>query len=421
MSILIKGVHLNGETTDIFIEGNRIKEIGDNLTVKAEEVIQGEGKAAIPSFVNGHTHAAMTLLRGYADDMPLKEWLETKIWPVEAHMTEEDVYWGAKLACLEMIKTGTTFFNDMYWHWRGTARAVEEMGIRAAISAVFIDLFDQHKAREQIALNEELYQGREQFGPRVTFTLGPHAIYTVSEEALRWCAQFARAKGLLIHFHLAEGEEEVSRCLEEHGKRPVRYLEEIGFLGPHLVACHCVWLNDEDMDILKAHDVRVVHNPVSNMKLAVGGVFPYPQLRKRGVIAALGTDGCSSNNNLDMLESAKFASLLQKFHTGDPVVMPAPEALEMITVQGARAFGLESGLIEKGRWGDIALVDLNRPQLTPHFHLASDLIYAAHGSCVDTLICDGRVLMRGGRVEGEEEIMAKARERAFDLVKRAAR
>jgi 5-methylthioadenosine/S-adenosylhomocysteine deaminase len=420
MSILIKDVRLNGETTDIFIEGNRIKEIGANLAVKAEEVIRGEGKAAIPSFVNGHTHAAMTLLRGYADDMPLKEWLETKIWVVEAHMTEEDVYWGAKLACLEMIKTGTTFFNDMYWHWRGTARAVQEMGIRSAISAVFIDLFDQQRAKEQIALNEELYQGREAFGPRVTFTLGPHAIYTVSEEALLWCAQFALAKGLLIHFHLAEGEEEIHRCLEERGKRPVRYLEEIGFLGPHLVACHCVWLNDEDMDILQAHDVRVVHNPTSNMKLAVGGVFPYRELRKRRVITALGTDGCSSNNNLDMLESAKFASLLQKFHTGDPVVMPAPEALGMITEQGALAFGLESGLIEKGKWGDIALVDLNLPQLTPHFHLASDLIYSANGSCVDTLICDGRVLMRGGRVEGEEEIMAKARERAFDLVKRAA-
>jgi 5-methylthioadenosine/S-adenosylhomocysteine deaminase len=420
MSILIKGVRLDGETRDIFIEGNRIKEIGAHLAVQADEVIPGEGKAVIPSFVNGHTHAAMTLLRGYADDMPLKEWLETKIWVIEAHMTEEDVYWGAKLGCLEMIKTGTTFFNDMYWHWQGTARAVQEMGIRAAISAVFIDLFDRQKAREQIALNEGLYQCRDAFSPRVTFTLGPHALYTVSEEALRWCAQFAREKDLLIHFHLAESEDETTRCLEKHGKRPVRYLEEIGFLGPHLVACHCVWVNEEDMDILQAHDVRVVHNPTSNMKLAVGGVFPYSELRQRGVITALGTDGCSSNNNLDMLESAKFASLLQKFHTGDPVVMPAPEALEMITKQGASAFGLESGLIEKGRWADIALVDLNRPQLTPHFHLASDLIYAANGSCVDTLICDGRILMRGGRVEGEEEIVAKARERAFDLVKRAA-
>jgi 5-methylthioadenosine/S-adenosylhomocysteine deaminase len=420
MSILVTGVRLDGQGTDIFIEGNRIKQIGDHLKVKADEVVPGEGKAAVPSFINGHTHAAMTLLRGYADDMPLQDWLQTKIWPVEAHMTEEDVYWGTKLACLEMIKTGTTFFNDMYWHWRGTARAVEEMGIRAAIGAVFIDLFDGSKAKEQMALNEELYAARDEFGPRVTFTLGPHAIYTVSEEALRWCGEFARNKGVLVHFHLSETEEEVQGCLQKHGARPVRYLEQIGFLGPHLIACHCVWLNEEDMAILKAHEVRAVHNPTSNMKLTVGGVFPYPQLRERGIITALGTDGCASNNNLDMLESAKLASLLQKFHTGDPVVMPAHEALEMITVQGARAFGLESGRIEAGRWADIALVDLDHPQLTPHFHLASDLIYAANGSCVDTLICDGRVLMRDGRVAGEEEIVAKAREKAFDLVKRSA-
>jgi 5-methylthioadenosine/S-adenosylhomocysteine deaminase len=420
MSILIKGVRLNGETTDIFIEGNRIKQIGDNLEVKADEVIQGAGKAAIPSFVNGHTHAAMTLLRGYADDMPLKEWLETKIWPVEAHMTEEDVYWGTKLACLEMIKTGTTFFNDMYWHWPGTARAVQEMGIRGAISPVFIDLFDPKKTREQIALNEELYQGREAFGPRVTFTLGPHAIYTVSEEALRWCAEFARDEGVLVHFHLAETEKEIQGCLRDHGVRPVKYLEQIGFLGPHLVASHCVWLDDEAMAMLETHQVRIVHTPVSNLKLAVGGVFPYPQLRENDVIICLGTDGSSSNNNLDMLETAKFASLLQKFYNDSPVVLPASEALEMITVQGARAFGLESGVIEAGMWADIALVDLNNPQLIPHFHLASDLIYAANGSCIDTLICDGRILMQGHRVEGEEEIMAKAREKAFVLVKRAA-
>jgi 5-methylthioadenosine/S-adenosylhomocysteine deaminase len=420
MSILLQDVRLHDEIKDIFIEGNRIKEIGNRLDRKADEMISGRGKAIIPSFINGHTHAAMTLLRGYADDMPLKEWLETKIWPVEAHMTEDDIYWGTKLACLEMIKTGTTFFNDMYWHWQGTARAVQEMGIRAAISAVFIDLFDLKKTRAEIARNEELYAAREAFGPRVTFTLGPHALYTVSEEALRWCAEFARDKGVLIHFHLAETEEEVNRCIKEHGVRPVRYLERIGLLGPQLIACHCVWLNEEDMAILKAHDVRTVHNPTSNMKLSVGGVFPYPQLRRHGVITALGTDGCASNNNLDMLEAAKLASLLQKFHTGNPVVMPAGEALEMITAGGAQAFGLESGCIEAGRWADIALVDLNTPPLTPNFHLASDLIYAANGASIDTVICDGKILMQGRRVLGEEEIMAKARETAFALVKRVA-
>lgn len=420
MSVLIKRVGLNGEKKDIYIEGNRIREIGDHLDLQAEEVISGECKVAIPTFINGHTHAAMTLLRGYADDMPLKEWLETKIWPVEDHMTEEDVYWGAKLACLEMIKTGTTFFNDMYWHWSGTARAVQEMGIRAAVSPVFLDMFDEKKTREQIELDKQLFAARGEFGTRVIFTLGPHAIYTVSEEGLRWCADFAREKGLLVHLHLSETEEEVHRCIQEHGVRPVQYLKSIGFLGPHLIACHCVWLDKEEMETLEAHGVRVVHTPISNLKLAIGGVFPYSQLRENGVIICLGTDGCASNNNLDMLETAKFASLLQKFYSNNPVVMPGHEALEMLTSQGARAFGLDCGAIEEGKWADIALVDLNHPQLTPHFHLDSDLIYAANGFCIDTVICDGRILMRERRVDGEEEIIAKAREVAFDLVRRAS-
>jgi len=173
------------------------------------------------------------------------------------------------------------------------------------------------------------------------------------------------------------------------------------------------------MDILAAHGVKVVHNPVSNMKLAVGGVFPYEKCRERGVKMALGTDGCASNNNLDMLETAKFASLLQKFHSQSPVTLPAREALEMLTSQGAQAFNLECGLIAEGKWADIALVDLQHPQLVPHFHAESDLIYSANGSCIDTLICDGKVLMQSRRVKGEEEIVAKAREVAYDLVRRA--
>jgi 5-methylthioadenosine/S-adenosylhomocysteine deaminase len=419
MSLLIEQVRLNGEKKDILIEEDRIQRIADRIEEPADIVIPGTDKIAIPSFVNGHTHAAMTLLRGYADDMPLKDWLETKIWPVEAHLTEEDVYWGVKLACLEMIKTGTTFFNDMYWHWRGTARAVQEMGIRAAVSAVFIDTFREDKMREQFALNEKLFQESQAFGPRVIFTLGPHAIYTVSEAALRWCADFAKEKGVLIHFHLSESREEVEGCLKQHGVRPVKYLEQLGFLGPHLIACHCIWLDAEEMDLLKAYEVKLVHNPVSNMKLAVEGVFPYRELRERGLTICLGTDGCASNNNLDMLETAKFASLLQKFHTKSPVAQKAHETMEMLSLQGAKAFRLDCGLIAEGKWADIALVDLNHPQLVPHFHTDSDLVYSANGSVIDTLICDGKILMQDRKVEGEEEIVAKAREVAFDLVRRA--
>jgi 5-methylthioadenosine/S-adenosylhomocysteine deaminase len=408
-------------TKDIYIEDNLIKFIEDSIDLPAETILSGAGKAVIPSFVNGHTHAAMTLLRGYADDMHLQEWLEEKIWVLEAKMTEEDIYWGAKLACLEMIKTGTTFFNDMYWYWKGTARAVEEMGIRAAISAVFIDFFSQEKAQEQKALNEEIFRERERFSPRIQFTLGPHAIYTVSEESLKWATEFSRQNHLLLHIHVSETKKEVDDCVRNHGARPVEYLESIGFLGPNVIACHSVWLSQKEIAILKANGVKVVHNPISNMKLTVGNTFPYEQVRKAGVTVCLGTDGCSSNNNLDMLETVKFASLLQKHHRIDSTALPAKEAFEMATINGAEAFGLNSGKIEVGSLADVVLVDLKRPELTPHFDLYSDLVYAANGSCIDTVICDGKVLMTGRRVEGEEKVMEGARRAAFDLLKRASR
>ena len=421
MSILIKGATLNGRKKDILIQGNTVQMIADSIGAPAETQISGDGKAAIPSFINGHTHAAMTLLRGYADDMHLQDWLEKKIWVAEAQMTEEDIYCGARLACLEMIKTGTTFFNDMYWFWKGTARAVLDMGIRAAISAVFIDFFDRKKAEEQIEINMGLFEESGKFGDRITFTLGPHAIYTVSEESLKWAAHFARANGLLIHTHLSETREEVEDCIRKHGIRPAEYLEKIGFLGPNVIACHAVYLNQKEILLLKKHDVKVVHNPISNMKLAVGKAFPYARLKTAGITISLGTDGCSSNNNLDMLESMKFASLLQKYHCRDTTVLPAREAFQMATINGAQAFGLNCGEIKEGALADLALIDLQRPELTPHFDLHSDLAYSGNGACVDTLICDGKVLMANRRVKDEETILEEARRRAFDLIRRASK
>jgi 5-methylthioadenosine/S-adenosylhomocysteine deaminase len=421
VSILIRGVTLNGQQKDILIQGNTIQEIADSIGAPAETQISGNGKAAIPSFINGHTHAAMTLLRGYADDMHLQDWLEKKIWVAEAQMTEEDIYCGARLACLEMIKTGTTFFNDMYWFWKGTARAVLDMGIRAAISAVFIDFFDRKKAEEQIEINMKLFEESGKFGNRIIFTLGPHAIYTVSEESLKWAADFARANGLLIHIHLSETQEEVKDCIRKHGIRPAEYLEKIGFLGPNIIACHAVYLNQKEILLLKKHDVKVVHNPISNMKLAVGRAFPYARLKTAGITISLGTDGCSSNNNLDMLESMKFASLLQKYHHRDTTVLPAREAFQMATINGAQAFGLNCGEIKEGALADLALIDLQRPELTPHFDLHSDLAYSGNGACVDTLICDGKVLMANRRVKDEETILEEARRCAFDVIRRASK
>ena len=218
MTMLIKDVLVDGRKTSILIEGNRIASIGGSD--KTGKVLDASGMAALPGFVNCHTHAAMTLMRGYADDLPMREWLEGKIWPLEARLTEDDVYWGSRLACLEMIKTGTTCFNDMYWHWHGTARAVKDAGIRAWISAVFVDMDDKEKAAEQTALNRRLHSESREYPDRVRFALGPHALYSVSRESLEWARDFSEKHSVPIHFHLSETEKEVRDCIRKHGKRP---------------------------------------------------------------------------------------------------------------------------------------------------------------------------------------------------------
>jgi 5-methylthioadenosine/S-adenosylhomocysteine deaminase len=418
MSILIKNVQLEGKERNIYIEGNVIEAIGEGSKGQmAEFVIDGTDKAAIPGLFNAHTHAAMTLLRGYADDMPLQEWLETKIWPVERKLTEDDVYWGTKLACLEMIRSGTTFFNDMYWHWRGIAKAVAECGIRAALSAVFIDGFDAEKAKEQIKRNEALYKESKELPDRIIFALGPHAIYTVSESSLCWVRDFAHKHDLLVHIHLSETKGEVDDCIKRYGMRPVEYLNELDFLCPRIIACHCTHLSRNEMELLKKHNVKIVHNPVSNMKLAAGRT-PYGELKRLGLYAniALGTDGCASNNNLDMLEEMKIASLLHKVYSGDPTSMPAKEAFELTTRNAARMFRLNAGQIAEGKLADVVLLDLKNVELVPNHNLISNIVYSANGSCVDTVICDGEILMDRGKVKGEDEILEKAQKVAYEVV-----
>ncbi len=417
MSILIKNILLNNKKKDIYIEENTITEINNKINIDAEFKLDGTDKAAIPSFVNAHTHGSMTLLRGYADDLPLLDWLQNKIWPAEAKLTEDVVYRGAKLACLEMIKSGTTFFNDMYWQYHGTARAVEESGIRSAVSAVFIDLFDETKAKEQVELNKKLFAETKRYGDRVTFALGPHAIYTVSEESLIWASEFAEKNNLILHIHLSETKNEVENCIKEHKKRPVEYLESIDFLGPNVTAAHVIWVNDKEIELLKNYDVKICMCPASNMKLA-SGVLPYKKMKKAGLTIALGTDGCASNNNLDMLEEMKFAALLEKLKEKDPTAMPAKETFELATINGAKAFNLNCGKIKEGKLADLLLVDLKNICLNPGHNLISNLVYAAHGDCIDTTICDGKILMENGMVEGEEEIIRKANDVAMELVGR---
>lgn len=418
MSILIKNVLFNDRTIDIHIEGKEIKQIGEGLSFPADKILDGSRKAVIPGFVNAHTHAAMTLFRGFGDDMPLMPWLEQKIWPNEAKMTREDVYWGAKLACLEMIKSGTTTFFDMYQRPRVTADVTEEMGLRGIIAGVCFDGFEEEEAEKCKRHNERLIQDIDNYSKRIRFSIGPHAIYTVSGELLKWAHQFAMEHQIPIHLHLAETEGEVKDSVGKFGLTPVRYLYKLGILSPRLIIAHGIYIDDDELRMLADHEVKVVHNPASNMKLASGIHFKFKEMRQLGITVGLGTDGCSSSNNLDMIEAMKLASLLGKAWRKDPEALTANEMLQAATAEGAAMFGLKAGQIKEGYLADLCLIDLNTPAFTPNFNFVSNLVYAANGSCVDTVICDGKVLMENKKVPGEDEIMEKAAEIAYNLMKR---
>lgn len=421
MSILIKSVEWNDHSTDIFIEGNKIKRISPALDMTADTVIDGRRKAVIPGLINAHTHAAMTLFRGFGDDMPLMPWLEQKIWPNEAKLRDEDIYWGAKLACVEMLRSGTTTFLDMYHRLDTTAQAVEEMGLRAVLSETCFDHFNADEAARSKRHIMRRFAAPSPYSERIRYALGPHAIYTVSGELLQWSVAFAEEHDLLIHLHLAETENETVQCRERFGLTPVRYLHKWGVLSPRLVIAHVLYVDDDEIKMLADHGVKVVHNPASNMKLASGYRFKYHEMRTAGVTVGLGTDGCSSSNNLDMIEAMKLASLLGKVWRGDPEAMPCDEMLYAATQAGADILGIHAGRIAEGCLADLCLIDLDLPAFAPNHHFVSNLVYAANGSCVDTVICDGRVVMRDKKVPDEDEIIERTTALAYDLMRRKSR
>jgi 5-methylthioadenosine/S-adenosylhomocysteine deaminase len=423
--LLITNVVADGKTVDIFVdETGVIAGIGEKVRQKngeeADFIIDGDGAIALPGLVNTHTHAAMTLLRGYADDMILQDWLAQKIWPLEAHLTGSDVYWGTRLACLEMIRSGTTAFNDMYFFMEDAARAVDEAGIRAMLCYGFIDLFNDEKREAECKATEKLVTSiREMNNPRIKAAVGPHAIYTASPAGLKWCAEYAKEQKIGIHIHLSETEKEVNDCVALHGKRPAQLVDECGILTPKTIAAHCCWLDEAECDLLGRRGASVSHNPASNMKLATNRAMPWQELTRAGANVCLGTDGCASNNNLDMFEEAKTAALLQKFFWNDPTVLPAPAALSMATTAGAQALGFGTGILTVGAPADIILVSTRTACNTPLHNAASNLVYSCSGSSVETTICNGRVLMLDRVVPGEQEILTGATKAALDLVRRA--
>lgn len=409
-------VPLTGETYflgTVGIEGNRIVLVSDDphAVFEANECIDGTGKVIMPGLINAHTHASMSLLRGYADDMELMDWLQNKIWPIEAKMTSEDYYWGTKLSILEMIKSGTTAYADMYWDAETDARAVGETGIRAALGLTVLDLNSEHikeSADELVAKLQGIHEGR------VQLYIAPHAPYTCSLDTLKMCCDLAARHSLTIHTHLCETAFEVQNSVQQYGLTPIEYYEKAGVFNHKVLAAHCVELTDSEIDKLSSCDVVVAHNAVSNMKLA-SNIAHTEVMNSKGLRVALGTDSASSNNNLDMFEEMRTASLLQKTITGNSKALPAYTALRMATVNGAEALGLSDSLgqIKEGYLADLILLDFTAPHLNPHNNIISSLVYSAKGSDVTHTIINGEIVMRDKEVTlfNEQETITKANER----------
>lgn len=411
MGLTVEKALLDGEAVGLRCEDGTIAGLGPDVVAQpGDETIDAGGAHLVPPLVNGHTHAAMTLFRGSGDDLPLMPWLEEKIWPIEAKLEAEDVYWGVRLACAEMVRSGTARFWDMYWQPEATARAVEEMGMRAAIGAPLIDLDGDHAKLRSSALRS--LEALAEFGPLITPALAPHAIYTVSEESLRWIGELSAERDLPVQIHLSETEQEVQDCIAAHGCRPAFYLDRLGFLSERTILAHGVWLDPDELALIAERGATVVANPAANMKLAVGGVLPYPAARAAGVAVGLGTDGAGSNDSLDLLADLKLFALTQKHAAGDPTAIDAADAWAVAT--GARAPLLGASPLEAGAPADFLLLRADAPELGIG-DLTSDLVYAAGGAVVDTTVVAGQVLMRNGEIPGLDEIVAKAAERARRL------
>jgi 5-methylthioadenosine/S-adenosylhomocysteine deaminase len=403
VSLVVQDGSLDGDRMDLRIDQDRIAAIGPDVQPEpGDDVLDAAGMALLPGLVNGHTHAAMTLMRGYGDDLPLMEWLQDRIWPTEAKLTADDVYWGTRLACAEMIRSGTVRFWDMYWQPEAVARAVRDAGVRAAVALPLVDGLDPDKSDALRADAERSLDVLAVAGALITPTLGPHAIYTVSEKSLHWVAELSFERDLPVHIHLSETEGEVHDCVAAHGIRPAPYLDRIGLLTPRTLLAHGVWLDDDELALVGERGATVVTNPVSNLKLAVGGVFPYAKAREHGIPVGLGTDGAASNNALDLFQDVKHLAIIQKHAAHDPAAMPATEAWAVATAQRAPLLG-QSGRIAVGEPADFLLVRSDAPELTPG-DLTANLVYAASGSVVDTTVVAGQVLMRAGKIGDEADV-----------------
>ena len=387
------------QETSLYIEGDKIAGIGDMPAgFTADKVIDGTDKLVIPGLINCHTHSYMSFMRNVADDLSFMDWLFGTIDPIEQQMTDEDTYWGANLAIIEMMKSGTTCFNDMQMNIHQTTRAVKESGMRAVICRGLVGSGNDEAGQSRL---RQAYEERDAAKDcdRLTFKLGPHAPYTCDDEFLKIVAAEAKKEKMGIHVHLSESESEISQIQEKYGCTPIALAEKCGIFDVPAIAAHCVQVTDEDIAILKRKNVSVVTNPASNMKLG-NGFAPIAKMLDAGINVCLGTDGAASNNCLNLFRELSLLTLIHKGTGKTPQCVSAKEGFRIATINGAKALGLEKeiGSIEVGKKADLAILDLNTPSLTPRNNLIAGLSYSANGSEVDTVIINGQITMENRKI-----------------------
>ena len=395
--------------TDIYIEGSKIVSVGKRPEGFSEDrVIDGKDRLAIPGLVNCHTHSYMSFMRNVADDLSFMDWLFGTIDPIEQQMTDEDTYWGACLAIIEMMKSGATCFNDMQMNIHQTTRAVKESGMRAVISRGLVGSGNDEAGRMRL---NQAYEERDAAADcdRLTFMLGPHAPYTCDDGFMRIVSEEAKKNNMRIHVHLSESESEIEQIKEKYHCTPIEMAEKNGLFDVPAVAAHCVQITESDMDILRKKNVSVVTNPASNMKLG-NGFAPVPEMLEKGINVCIGTDGAASNNSLNLFHEMSLLALIHKGVAKTPQCISAKETIRIATINGAKALGLEKeiGSIEEGKKADIAILNLNTPSLTPRNNLIAGLSYSANGSEVETVIIDGKITMEERKIlTMDEELVYK--------------
>lgn len=404
MSILLHNVTLNRQKTDILIENGRFAKIAPQQKAPAAQIVDCKGLAVLPAFYNTHSHAGMSLFRGISDDKNLFDWLNHDIWPREARLTPQMIYTATKFSILEMLKSGTVFFADMYFEPEMILKAAAEMGVRAAVSLSTCDLFDPRRRKSEEA-KVEAYMALPNPAPeRLSKVLTIHAVYTASAELIRFNVETAAKHNLRLHVHACETAKEVADCRKQHGCSPIQYLDKLGALCDKTILAHAVFLDDADIDLLAKKGVWLSTNPSSNYKLA-SGVFMLQKLLDRGCKITMGTDSMASNNNLSMLDEMKLCALSAKIQSNNPTAGAAADIFKIATRNGAEAFGIDAGEIQEGRLADCILVNLDNHFLVPDYNLVSNMVYAADSSCIDTVICNGQIVMQNRRLSGEAELL----------------